>query len=664
MKVLKSVLIGVLSGASIFAVTFYVTTTYKDFENKTYDLRFIYKLNKFSFGRDIEKSRKIHYIPRKVKTIDDIIIVDIDEKSLTKLGRFQTWPRIYHAKVIDYINSGGATLIGFDIFLSESDRISEIAVQLFKDANREIDEAVADSVLARFSFDEEFANTAKKWGNVCFAFHFPKESRREISDETLKDFAYDFDIIHKIKEAEDVLPPVDVILKSARSIGFANAPPDPDGVMRSMPLFLVYKGKFYPSFGFQIACEKLGIKKDEVSVSSNGFVFLKDRKIPVDESLRTLINYRGPSKSFRTISYSDVFFKRLPEKFFKDRIVLIGASASGLGDLKTTPFSPGFPGVEVHANLIYNILDNEFILRPDLFTTLISICILSMITAVLCYTLRIAKSVFSVICIVSMFIGAAYFIFFYYSRWIEIVRPVYGIILSYVAVNIYRYLSVEKEKKKIRGLFSRFVPNEVVNRLVREPTKLALGGERKELTVFFSDIRNFTAMSEKMRPEKVVSILNEYLSEMSKIIFRNGGTIDKYMGDGIMALFGTPIYHSDHAFRAVKTAVEMRKSMIALKDKWTKEGKEVFDVGIGVNSGDMVSGFIGSKERLEYTVIGDNVNLAARLEPLNKVYDTDIIISENTYNRIKDKVIVMEIEFVKVKGKEKTMKIYEVIDLR
>jgi adenylate cyclase len=378
-----------------------------------------------------------------------------------------------------------------------------------------------------------------------------------------------------------------------------------------------------------------------------------------------LINYIGAHRTFARVSYSDVLLKRIPKDYFKDKIVLIGTSALGLGDLRATPLSHSSPGVEIHATVLHNILNGEFIIRTRWFTTLGLILFLSVFISVISSSVRPIPSIVTTLAIICAFLFSAYLLFTYRNVWIEVVRPVYAIFFSYVVTGVQRYVGEESLKRRIKGMFSRFVPEGVVSRLVEERSQdILLSGKKEDLTVLISDIRDFTSMSHRMEPEKVVSMLNRYFSAMTDVIFRHGGTIDKFMGDSVMAIFGAPVPLKDHAFMATKAALEMKKSMAELNRQWMLSGGARLDIGIGINTGEMIVGFVGSETRLDYTVIGDNVNIAARLEPLSRKYNTTIIIGPKTYERIKDRAIVKDLGKIKLRGIEERLSIYAVLDVK
>jgi len=450
-----------------------------------------------------------------------------------------------------------------------------------------------------------------------------------------------------------VLAPLDIYLKNLRNIGFINMPSS-DGIIRRAYLFWRCGNYLFPSFSLSIVLSMF--KNYEV----------QDRKllfpthcIPLEKDGNFLINYYGTFKTFPYISFADVYQGRFKPGYFKDKIVLIGSSAPGLYDLKNTPTSGVMPGSEIHATILGNILTGRIIKSSPVIYLLISGFILFFIITL--FSIKF-KPIISGLFLLTVMLGYTIFSFYIFINdliWIELVRPLTGIILSFLWGIEYRIMVVEKEKKKMKQVFSRYVPGEIVEEITNRGVKL--GGERKEVTVLFSDIRNFTPLAEKRDPAFVVQDLNEYFELMSKIIFAYNGMIDKYLGDGIMAIFGAPISFLGHADKAVLSALDMVKEVKELKKRWEKIGKKGFDIGIGINSGEAVVGNIGAERRMDYTAIGDIVNLAARLEPLNKEFGTNIIISEFTQRKLKTLFNIRDLGKVKIKGKEQEVDIYEVL---
>jgi adenylate cyclase len=385
--------------------------------------------------------------------------------------------------------------------------------------------------------------------------------------------------------------------------------------------------------------------------------------VHTDESNRFLINYYGPAGSFPYYSFIDVLEGKISPSIFKDKIVFIGWKAAGIGDFWVTPTSPALPGVEKQATIISNILHQDFIIRDkylviwDLALILITGLTLGLLIPKLS-PLRAASFSLLLCVLLGAFIQ---YTFSHAKLWIYAVYPFLTIGLAYSSTTVFRLLTEEREKRKIRNTFSLYLSPVVVDQLVKHPGALKLGGERRILTVFFSDIRGFTTLSEGMPVEDLVTLLNRYMDAMTEIILDHEGLLDKYIGDAILAVYGAPIPQNDHAMRACLTALDMMERLRQLHQEWEKEQLPCFDIGIGINTGPVAIGNMGSEKRFTYTVIGDGVNLTARLEGLNKKYGTHILISESTYLEVKDCMICQDIGAVEVRGKKEPVKIYELL---
>jgi len=391
-----------------------------------------------------------------------------------------------------------------------------------------------------------------------------------------------------------------------------------------------------------------------------------DISIPTDETGQMMINYLGPPKTFTHYPITDIINNRIPKGTFKDKMVLVGATALGIYDIRSTPFSSVCPGVEVHATVIDNILGQNFLIRPDWIKSLdlLAIILMGVVTGLVIPRLNAAKGILFVICVFTAHILLSRLFFVNYGLWFNITYPLTALIVLYVSHTIYKYMTEERERKKIKGAFTYYVSSSVVNEMLKHPEKLKLGGERKELTVLFSDIKGFTTIAEGLTPEELVNLLNEYLTVMTDVVFKYDGTLDKYIGDAIMAVYGAPLDSPDHPFNACQSALEMIKELKRLNEKWVGEGRQAFDIRIGINTGPMMVGNMGSKQRFDFTAMGDSVNLGSRLEGANKSYKTSIIIGEITYERVKNEFVCMELDSVRVKGKKKPVKIYSLAGIK
>jgi adenylate cyclase len=389
-------------------------------------------------------------------------------------------------------------------------------------------------------------------------------------------------------------------------------------------------------------------------------------QIPADETGQLLINYYGPSGTFATYSVVDILSGKVPTEALKDKLVFIGATEIGIADVKPTPFSPVFPGVETHATVAGNILDGSFLIKNSL-TKALDIVLLMILPLALVFLLMRAQKTFLgffvFIAFVSLLLLGNYLLFTRLNTLLSILYPGLSLCFVYIFFEGYRNLVIESRNRYLRRAFSSYVSPELVTEILQDPDKLKLGGETKNITVLFSDIRGFTTLSELITPVTLVSILNSYLSPMTQIIMDEHGTLDKYIGDAIMAIFGAPVDVSNHPERACKAALYMLKNLEKLNQEWKERDWPHISIGIGINTGEAIVGNMGTDIRFEYTAIGDTVNLASRLEGLNKLYGTEIIISKSALEGLpSSQFFVRELDLVRVMGKEQPISIFELID--
>ncbi|MEW6482177.1 MAG: adenylate/guanylate cyclase domain-containing protein [bacterium] len=621
---MKKLIIGGLFGIFMGVVIIFLSQNlhlFKDFERASLNFRFV-------FGGGAKEA-----------AFDDVVIVDIDNESIRSLGRWQSWPRRYYAEVIDYIREGGAKAIGSDV--------------AFVDYSNPKD-------------DEAIIEVSKKTQNFVNSFFFPFtaevkgtpsiENMQRLTLPQPKGIAF-------VGKYKNITPPIKEIQKVSGGIGYFNRYPDDDGNTRSLPLVTPYQNRLYLSLSLAVVCKALGIDINDIRFGEKYLYLSHKKRIPVEKGVKMWIKYIGGAKSFRFIPFTTVLGRKVPREYFKDKIVIIGGSAEGLFDITTNPFSEVYPGVEIHANIIHNILTNNFMTKVSERTIWIIILFLGTIIGLFSSVLSLKKGIFAMIGLLFGYLAASVIIFETKGLWLEMVSPSFSMGLSFLSVWLWRFQTEEREKKKVRGMFSRYVSKDVVEMLVSNPDAFSLGGKRLELSVLFSDICGFTTLSEKLQAEEIVSLLNEYFTAMNQVIFKHKGTLDKYIGDAIMVFYGAPLYPEDHAKRAVLTALDMIRELNRLKKEWKARGKEELDIGIGINTGEMVVGNIGSDIQTNYTVIGDEVNLASRLEGMTRRYDAQIIISKATYEKIKDEILSREVDLIVVKGKTRPVMIYEPIGL-
>ncbi|MDD5207152.1 MAG: CHASE2 domain-containing protein, partial [Desulfobacterales bacterium] len=458
---------------------------------------------------------------------------------------------------------------------------------------------------------------------------------------------------------------LEILSDAAPASGYFNMLPDPDGIVRWMPLIIRCGEEIFAPLSVQTLWNFLERPQLMVRVAAYGVegIRMGNLFLPTDENGQMLINYLGPGKSFPHYSITDILARKTPPGSFKDKIVLVGATAVGIYDLRNTPFSPVFPGVEIHATVIDNILNKQFIHKPK-WTRIydcLTILILGFFIGAVVPRVDAVKGLLFALILFTAHVLVSQWVFSHYRIWVSMVYPLVAGVLVYTCLTIYRYITEERERKKIRGAFSFYVSSSVVSEMLKNPDKLKLGGDKKDLSVLFSDIRGFTTISEGLTPEELVHLLNEYLTAMTNVVFKYDGTLDKYMGDAVMAFYGAPLDQADHPFRACRSALDMMEELKKLNEKWIREGKPPLDIGIGINTGMMMVGNMGSDQRFDYTVMGDAVNLGSRLEGANKNYQTNILISESTYERVKNSFVCMELDSVRVKGKLKPVKIFQLM---
>jgi adenylate cyclase len=389
--------------------------------------------------------------------------------------------------------------------------------------------------------------------------------------------------------------------------------------------------------------------------------------IPLDPRDRMLINYAGAGGTFRHLSAVDLLTGKVPPDAVRDRIVFVGATAAGTYDLRVTPTSPIMPGVEKHANVAANILSGRFLRRPDWveLVELAGILFFPLLLAWLLPRLRPAVSVGAVALVWAILFGAVH-LAFRGGLWLPVIYPTLALGLTFLGITVYRLLTEERQRLWTKRAFQQFVSPEVVERLMDNPAALQFGGEVRNLTVLFSDIRDFTPYTERHPPQEVVQMLREYLTRMVDQVLAQQGTLDKFIGDGVMAIFGAPVPLANHAERACRAALGMIQELKTLQERWIAEGREPFKIGIGINTGDMMVGNLGSEQLFDYTVAGDGVNVGARVESLNKEYETTtaIIISEATYLAAQDVLDVRRLGEATVKGKSRPIVVYELRGVR
>ncbi len=553
-----------------------------------------------------------------------IVIVAIDDESLSQTQLQWPWPRSYMAQLIAKISEGKPKSITADVFWYEPTT-----------------EAGGDAALAK---------AIAQAGNVILAndinLRFAEKGGAQIT------------------EFRRPLPELE---KGALYLGLANLKRDEaDGFIRQMPIYLINPSdeKAYFAWSTLTALNYLGAPLPK-SIKSDSMQF-GDVTVPLESRFYMNVNFRGgPGKVFEQKSAYQVVNGDIDPSLFKDKIVLIGATSVSLQDLYSVPFEGStnpMPGVEVNANVIDTIISNQFVSRWPASLGALAVLFLGILAYIFSISSRPLIGIFLTLGAAIAYLVLWFVAFTQLRAEIYVVAPLIGLVLGFAVPSVERATTEALARRRVRGMFERFVSPEVVEQMVESGLE-ASRGQRTELTVLFSDIRGFTTMSEKMSPNEVVDLLNEYLGVMTDVILKHGGTIDKYEGDLIMAFFNAPIAQPDHPKRAVEAAIDMRITLDKLKAKWAKEGTRPtnFEMGIGLNTGDAFVGLIGSEKRINYTCIGDSVNLASRVQDLTKDLKWPLLITEFTYERIKDEFDAEFGEARLVKGKTKPVGMYKVI---
>ena len=613
---------------------------------------------------------------------DQVVLVAIDETSLQQIGRWP-WPRTVLADLVRRLDEAGAAAIALDIIFNEPEKSGElqaatrIAERLHvlgagsAAVSREL-----DTVIREADHDRMFAEAVRASGRVILTSNFtistagppqalPREGQPFKSALTaFKHYAERG--LYPPAHAASVGLPIKPLLDAAGSLGHVNMLADVDGTTRFELLVIEHKGYYYPSLALEAVRVAAGLEPAALRLDFGRAVELGTVAIPTDARARVLIDYAGPGRTFTHLSASSVLRGEHADRV-KGRIVFVGATAEGTYDLRVTPLSPVMPGSEKHANLAANILEGRFIERPP-WVELVEAGGILLFPLVLAGVLPRVRPITGVV--VTALVWAGFFgithLAFRRGLSLPLIYPSLAIVLTFLVITIFRFLTEERQRLWLRRAFQQYVSPEVVTRITDDPSALTFGGELRPLTVLFSDIRDFTTFTERHDPHEVVQMLREHLTAMTECVLRERGTLDKYIGDAVMAIFGAPIAYPDHAARACRAALDMTAEVERLQAKWTAEGREPFRIGIGINTGEMVVGNLGSEQLFDYTAVGDGVNVGARLESLNKEYKTakNIILSEATYEAARDVIEARPLAEAVVKGRTRPVMTYELLGLR
>jgi len=624
---------------------------------------------------DLElKSYDARFLIRGPQSVahSDIVIVDLDDESFSTLPHRYPFPRSYYAKMIENLFAAGARLIVFDVqFLEPSDPAE--------------DQSLAD---ATAHYADRIIHAAK----ISF-------QRLERIQETI----------------ERPLVPIQPILDTGVAKGIVNEIKDQDGFTRQYPIFILVDSTSWLPLGIkslQLLADLPDTARLYPTATEVTFGPFRIPRMASEGEPTMLINFYGPAKTFATYSFAHIldtedfdlltddtdymkWFTMSDEEFsflemflpeeaiehfrnlrdanpFRDKIIFLGASVAELQDLKRTPFysytTPDgrrdlieTPGVETHANALQTILDGAFIYNVPPAYEYLLLLLLTILVFMLNNSTKLVTGSILTLSLALLLTVVVFYLFIEYRIWVALIAPLVSIVIAYLATTLYHAIIEQREKAMIRGMFAQYVPQKVVSELIQNPDMLKLGGERRRMTALFTDVAGFTSISEKMTPEELVSLLNEYLSEMSKIILDNEGIIDKYEGDLIMAEWGAPVFFEDHALWACKAALKMQRRLKELRVGWEERGIPKLVSRVGINTGPMIVGNMGCLEVFDYTVMGDAVNLASRLEGANKSYGTTIMIGPETWNDVHEQLVTRMLDDLRVKGKAEPVRVYELM---
>jgi adenylate cyclase len=636
-------------------------------EAEWYPFRFIQQLEAFAYD-----TRLRLFMPR---TLDPrVVILDIDEKSLNAEGRWP-WSRNKLATMVrqlfDYYN---VRVVGFDVAFPEPDPSSGLSsLEELARGERKNDaefQAWLERERPKLDYDRIFAEEISKYPVVLGFFLGGKADKAGVLppptflERTLGDPNWEF--MHSL--ATGYSGNIEGLQKQATAAGHLYPALDVDGITRRVPIFMKYGNGFYEALSFAMTRTYLGNVPAKIQVrppsvgnlASMPWVEIGGIRIPLDERMNALIPYRGAGGVFRYVSATDVIRKTLPVDELKDKIIIVGTSAQGLLDLRATPVREDFPGVEVHANLIGGFLDQRIMHKPGeiIAISVLTILVLGLPLAVLLPRLSPIIATSAIAGVLVLIVGVNLYMWRSHDLVLNVAAPVSMLLVLYLLNMAWGFFMETRTRRLMNGLFGTYVPKELVAEMSRNPEEYSMRGESREMTVLFSDVRDFTSISEGLTAQSLGDMMNTYLTEMTETIQHTRGTIDKYIGDAIMAFWGAPVNDADHAAHGVEAALDMQKRIRGLDPEFAKRGWPPLNIGVGLNCGSMNVGDMGSRFRRAYTVMGDAVNIASRLEGLTKEYGAQILVSEAMVKAAPN-FVYREMDLVAVKGRVEGIPIYE-----
>jgi adenylate cyclase len=614
-----------------------------------------------------------HVLRGRIAPGREVVIVAIDEASLDTIGRWP-WPRSVLADLVDRL--GAASALGFDVIFDQPD--TSLDRRMLESIVATDPERSSADLLGALGPDHDtrLAEAIRRHGRVVLGQYFefsgtpdatlaavtarlrelPVRAVHGATPETTRGF----------EVATRAHVDVPVLLQAAAGAGHINFLPDADGLYRRVPLAVRVGDRLVPAFALELLRRHLG-GTASLTLAPEGVTRLTvgGDDVPVDAAGQLWIDYLGPPHTIRHLSAADVLAGRVPPDAVAGKIAIVGFTAAGFDEI-ATPFTAVAPGVELEATLVDNLLHAGSLHRPWWVVPFEAgaIVVLGAIVGVALHRVRALGGTL-VALVILIACGAATQVLFVHARVVlGVVYPVGAVVLCALGGAIYQSLTEEREKRRIRDAFRLYLNPEVTDMLAEDPGQLRLGGERREVTVLFSDIRGFTSISEKLAPETLAVLLNEYLGAMTDVVFRHEGLLDKYIGDAVMAFWGAPVPSPDHAARCCRAALDMVAALATLNEHWQAAGTPQLSIRVGIHSGEAAVGNFGSARRFSYTAVGDSVNLASRLEGLNREYGTTILISEATLDAVGEGFVCREVDRVQVRGRNQPVAVYELLGRR
>jgi len=620
-------------------------------------LTWLYLFTPSAFYSLDNRLRDFMFVMRgEIPQTDNVVIIDIDEKSLKKYGQWP-WNRELFANLLYDLSDAGVGIVGLDIVFSEEDRSSPHQFKNFLKTKQNLP-----------NYDKTLAFALSQTpviGGYVFSFSKTDEASSPIIPAifvkkglTSKNY---------LLKPQGIVLNIPIIQDSMYSSGFFNTIPDEGAMIRKVPLIMEYDEILYPSLALEMLRVYSGVKRvDVVGDVESGVEYVKfgDFKVPTDHTGRLITNFRGGGKTFKYISAADIMSGNFKPEEIQNKFALIGTSALGLFDLRSNAYDSAMAGVEIHANVIDNILKGDYLQKhPDGIQIDIAIIWFIVFLFVLVFSLANSWLMLPIALVSTYILYEVFFmVLFSYGFILSLLFPIMAFLFTLISAVGLDYILEARQKEIAKRMLGKKVSPAVMEFLLEHSTEELVASKEIEASIFFSDIRGFTSISEKIgSPDKLIHMLNDYMTPMVDNVVNHHGTIDKFIGDAIMAYWNAPVPVNDHPDEAVKSAIEQIDMLVAVNEVITPVYDVHIDIGIGIHTGIVTAGDMGSQGRSDYTIIGDNVNLASRMEGLTKQYGAQILISKSTYDKLKGSYIIRPIDLVEVKGKQEAVEIFEVI---